>query len=464
MDAYVLTQPSETSVAGPASTLAPVAEAERISSIDVMRGVALLGIALMNIVFSGLPIAADWNPKVGGGATGLNLAAFFLQYVLFDGKMRGLFSMMFGASTYLLIGRLDGRGAGLRAAEIYYRRILWLMLIGLVHAYLIWHGDILYPYALLGLVLLPLLRVRPRNLLITAEVMLLLMTAGDVGKGFYIRTTHDGAMQADKADAARKPLTDDQKAARTEWQEIGKYFSPSAEDLRKEKAMYSGSYFNLVAKRAVILFKEWHAMPFYLDNWDMFTMMLVGIAFIKTGVLGAERSFVFYWRLLAVSYGISLPIGAFAAWKSWQQGFEPLQTLFTFSTYQLARVGMTLGHAALILLLCKYGVWPAMRARLAAVGKTALSNYIAHSLIYGLVFCGYGFNLFDKLQRYQLYYVVLGMWIFSLVWSPIWLQHFRFGPLEWVWRSLTYWKRQPMLISQPVCRIMNPVALTEPRP
>jgi len=464
MDAYVLTQPSETSVAGPASTLAPVAEAERISSIDVMRGVALLGIALMNIVFSGLPIAADWNPKVGGGANGLNLAAFFLQYVLFDGKMRGLFSMMFGASTYLLIGRLDGRGAGLRAAEIYYRRILWLMLIGLVHAYLIWHGDILYPYALLGLVLLPLLRVRPRNLLITAEVMLLLMTAGDVGKGFYIRTTHDGAMQADKADAARKPLTDDQKAARTEWQEIGKYFSPSAEDLRKEKAVYSGSYFNLVAKRAVILFKEWHAMPFYLDNWDMFTMMLVGIAFIKTGVLGAERSFVFYWRLLAVSYGISLPIGAFAAWKSWQQGFEPMQTVFTFSTYQLGRVGMTLGHAALILLLCKYGVWPAMRARLAAVGKTALSNYIAHSLIYGLVFCGYGFNLFDKLQRYQLYYVVLGMWIFSLVWSPIWLQHFRFGPLEWVWRSLTYWKRQPMLISQPVCRIMNPVALTEPRP
>jgi uncharacterized protein len=464
METYVLTQPSAASAAEVASTLSPVAEAERISSIDVMRGVALLGIALMNVVFSGLPFAADWNPKVGGGATGLNLGAFFLQYVLFDGKMRGLFSMMFGASTYLLIGRLDGRGAGLRAAEIYYRRILWLMLIGLVHAYLIWHGDILYPYALLGLVLLPLLRVRPRNLLITAEVMLLLMTAGDVGKGFYIRTTHDGAMQADKADAARKPLTDDQKAARTEWQEIGKYFSPSAEDLRKEKAVYSGSYFNLVAKRAVILFKEWHAMPFYLDNWDMFTMMLVGIAFIKTGVLGAERSFVFYWRLLAVSYGISLPIGAFAAWKSWQQGFEPMQTVFTFSTYQLGRVGMTLGHAALILLLCKYGVWPAMRARLAAVGKTALSNYIAHSLIYGLVFCGYGFNLFDKLQRYQLYYVVLGMWIFSLVWSPIWLQHFRFGPLEWVWRSLTYWKRQPMLISQPVCRIMNPVALTEPRP
>jgi uncharacterized protein len=451
MGTYVLTQPSATSGAEPAPMmLAPVAEAERISSIDVMRGVALLGIALMNIVFSGLPLAADWNPKVAGGATGINLGAFFVQYVLFDGKMRGLFSMMFGASAYLLIGRLDGRGAGLRAAEIFYRRILWLMLIGLIHAYLIWHGDILYPYALLGLVLLPLLRARPRNLLIAAGVMLVLMTAEDIGKGFYIRKTHDTALAADQAEAAKKPLTDEQKDARTQWQDIRKYFSPSAEDLRKEKAMYSGSYFNLVAKRAVLLAKEWHAMPFYLDNWDMFTMMLVGIAFIKTGVLAAERSFAFYWKLLAISYGICLPIGAFAAWKSWQQGFEPLQTLFTFSTYQMARVGMTLGHAALILLLCKYGVWPALRARLAAVGKTALSNYIAHSVIYGVVFYGYGFNLFDKLQRYQLYYVVLGMWIFSLIWSPIWLKHFRFGPLEWVWRSLTYWKRQPMRIGQPI--------------
>ncbi len=447
METYVLTQPAATSGAEPVLTLAPVAEAERISSIDVMRGVALLGIALMNIIFSGLPMAADLNPKVAGGSTGLNLGAFFLQYVLFDGKMRGLFSMMFGASTYLLIGRLDGRGAGLRAAEIYYRRILWLMLIGLAHAYLIWHGDILYPYALLGLVLLPLLRLRPRNLLIVAGVILVLMTAEYVGRGFYIRSIHDLAMQADQAEAAKKPLTDEQKAARTDWQDARKYFTPSPEDLRKEQEMYSGSYFNLVGKRAVLLVKEFHSTPFYLDNWDMFTMMLVGIAFIKTGVLSAERSFKFYWRLLAVSYGICLPIGAFAAWKSWQQGFEPLQTVFTFSTYQLARVGMTLGHAALILLLCKYGVWPRLRARLAAVGKTALSNYIAHSVIYGLVFYGYGFNLFDKLQRYQLYYVVLGMWIFSLIWSPIWLKHFRFGPLEWVWRSLTYWKRQPMTIS-----------------
>jgi uncharacterized protein len=105
---------------------------------------------------------------------------------------------------------------------------------------------------------------------------------------------------------------------------------------------------------------------------------------------------------------------------------------------------MTFGHAAFLLLMCKYGVLRGLQARLAAVGQKAFSNYIAHSLIYGFVFYGYGLHLFDKLQRYQLYYVVAGLWIFSLVASPLWLRHFRFGPLEWAWRSLTYWKRQPM--------------------
>ncbi len=444
MSTEILPQPS--AIAEPAPVMAPVSESERISSIDVMRGLALLGIALMNIVFSGLPLAANFNPKVSGGSTGLNLAAFFLQYVLFDGKMRGLFSIMFGASTYLLIGRLDSRGGGLRAAQTYYRRILWLGLFGIVHAYLIWHGDILYPYALLGLVLLPLLSLKPRNLLIVAGVFLLLMTAKSVGMGFELQKTHKLVMEADQADAAKKPLTEEQKSARATYQEIRKYFSPSAEDLKKEKEMYSGSYFHLVGKRAAQV-KEWHSTPFYLDGWDMFPMMLVGIAFIKTGVLSAERSAAFYWRLMAISYAICLPISAFAAWKSWQQGFEPLQTVFTYSTYQLGRFGMTVGHAALLLLLCKYGVFKGLQARLAAVGKMAFSNYILHSFIYGFVFYGYGFSLFDKLQRYQLYYVVLGMWIVSLAWSPIWLNHFRFGPLEWCWRSLTYWKRQPMKVA-----------------
>jgi uncharacterized protein len=426
--------------------VAPVSASERISSIDVLRGTALLGIAIMNIIFSGLPMAADWNPKVSGGATGPNLAAFFLQYVLFDGKFRGIFSIMFGASSYYLVSRAVSRGAGIQAAEVYYRRNLWLLVFGMVHAYLIWHGDILYPYALLGLVLFPLHKARPKWLLVAAGVSVLMMSGYQIIGGFRVQNTHRLAMEAEKLTKEHKTLTDEQKKAQTEWERQRKYFNPSKDDLKKEHEMYSGNYFHLVAKRAAMV-KEWHSAPFYLFGWDMFTMMMVGIAFAKTGVLSASRSTKFYTTMMLCAYAIGLPIGSMAAYLAYKQGFEPLQTVFVFTTYQMARIAMTLGHMSVLLLICKAGLFAGMQRRLAAVGQMAFSNYIAHSLVYGFVFYGYGFNLFDKLQRYQLYYAVLGMWAVSLVVSPIWIARYRFGPLEWCWRSLTYWKRQPMRLA-----------------
>lgn len=428
--------------------LAPVSAEERISSLDVLRGCALLGIALMNILFSGLPLAAGFNLNVAGGSTGPNLAAFFVQYILFDGKMRGIFSMMFGAGSYLFIERGVKRGIGMLGAELYYRRVLWLMLFGIIHAILIWHGDILYPYALLGLVLLPLRSASPKSLFITAGLCIALMTGAQVAEGFKLQKTHKLALEAEAAIKAGKTPTEEQKDAKKQWEDGRKYFSPTAEDLKKEAEVYSGTYFHLVGKRAAIV-KEWHSAPFYMFGWDMFTMMLVGIAFAKIGVLSASYSNRFYRNMLLAGYGFGLPIGAISAFLAYKQNFEPLQTIFTFSTYQSARLAMTLGHTALILLICKSGMFAKLRQALAAVGQTAFSNYILHSLIYGFVFYGYGFGLYGKLQRYQLYYVVLGMWIFSLITSPIWLSYFRFGPLEWCWRSLTYWKRQPMRLKQP---------------
>jgi uncharacterized protein len=408
--------------------LAPVRENDRISSVDVVRGAALLGIGLMNIIYSGLPVSAVFNPKVAGGATGLNLAAYFIESILVDNKMRGLFSMMFGASACLLIERLEQRGA-----EIFTRRVLWLMLFGIVHAYLIWGGDILYNYALLGLVLPPLVRVRPRNLLIGAGVVWLFLTGQSVVHGLQLRRTHALAETGDKA-------------AKAEWQETLSIFNPSSADIQQDKDMFGGSYFHLVGKRAEQV-KELHSTPFYLNSLDSFAMMLVGIAFIKSGVLSARRSVGFYWRMLAVSYAIGLPISIFAAWTSWRDGFGPELNIFVFSTEYIGVAGVMFGHLAALVLICKYDLVSPLRERVAAVGRMAFSNYIAHSLIYGFVFYGYGFNLYDKLQRYQLYCALLGMWAFSLIWSPLWLWRFRFGPLEWGWRSLTYWSRIDVRVS-----------------
>jgi len=124
--------------------------------------------------------------------------------------------------------------------------------------------------------------------------------------------------------------------------------------------------------------------------------------------------------------------------------YDIVATMFWNVPYEIGRVAVALAHASVIILLVKGARMRWLTDRLAAVGQMAFSNYISHSIVYALFFYAPGLRMFGQLQRYQLYYVVLGLWIFSLVWSPIWLRSFRFGPLEWCWRSLTYWKPQPM--------------------
>src|SRR6185436_11512077 len=131
-------------------------------------------------------------------------------------------------------------------------------------------------------------------------------------QGFRIQKTHRLAMEAEKALAAKQTLTDEQKEAKKTWENQRKYFNPTAEDLKKEREMYSGSYFHLVGKRAALV-REWHASPFYMNGWDMFTMMLVGIAFAKMGLLSASLPMRTYQWMMWIGYGIGLPIGAASA-------------------------------------------------------------------------------------------------------------------------------------------------------
>ena len=187
--------------AAPAA-VAPVANRERIASIDALRGVALLGILLMNIIVFGLPMSAGNNPTSAGGHTSLNLAFWYISQIFFEGKMRALFSMLFGAGVTLFTLRAEERDGGLRVADIYYRRTLWLIVFGLLHAYFIWVGDILYAYGLVGLMLFPLRKVRPMALLVAGA--LLLMTAG--GKmawdNYTLIQIRDKALAADRVVAA----------------------------------------------------------------------------------------------------------------------------------------------------------------------------------------------------------------------------------------------------------------------
>jgi uncharacterized protein len=422
----------------------PVSSAERLRMLDVLRGAALLGIALMNIVFSGLPIAAYANPNLWGGNDPLNVGILAVQWVLFDGKMRALFSMMFGAGIVLFMQRALERDNSVRATDLLLRRMLWLILFGALHGWLIWAGDILYAYGLYGLLLVPMRNVRPRRQLITAGVFLVLLSAAVVGQGFSQRSTRNEAMAARAVEAQGKPLTKEQQDAKKEWDEIYNRVLPSKEKLQEEIDNYRKGYGGVMTQRVPVM-RQLNFVPVYFPGGvDIWALMLIGMALFKLGVLQGERSTGFYLRLAAAGYGFGIVVNSLSTYGMITSNYDIIATTFWNAPYELGRVAVALGHASLVILIAR-GEWMRwLTDRLAAVGQMAFSNYISHSIIYALFFYAPGLRMFGQLQRYQLYYVVLGMWILSLAWSPIWLRYFRFGPLEWCWRSLTYWQRQPM--------------------
>jgi len=300
-------------------TLAPVRLEERISALDTVRGFALLGILVMNILAFGLPYAASWNPAAAGGSTGWNLFTWALIEVLADGKMRAIFSLVFGASVLLLVERLSRKGTGVDAADIHYRRMLWLLLFGLIHAYLIWFGDILFPYALMGLLLFPLRKLSSRALLIAAGIMMLVMTGDNVRYYFQQKNEQREYAQILAEEKAGKTLSADQQDTKKDWEDTLRDVSPSADDLKKETDAHRGSYFQLVAFRAKQVLRM-HSRPIYLPNpwFDFLAMMLFGMAFLKLGILTAARSLRFYVWLAVLSFAIGLPAHVLLVWWFWK--------------------------------------------------------------------------------------------------------------------------------------------------
>ena len=383
-----------------ATSYAPVATQDRLFTLDVLRGAALLGILLMNIVNFGLPRAAYQNPDLWGGNEAPNLAAFAIHWIFFQGKMRGLFSAMFGAGMVIFMERAAARDNSVRAADLYCRRMLWLMAFGIVHSWLIWSGDILYSYALCGLLLFPLRNLSPKALFITGGAALLAWQVFISANGFLMLSTRNAAVAARAEEAAGRTLTKEQQEARKAWD-----------------------------------------LPLYGDVWGM---MLIGMGLYKLGVLQGTRSRLFYLRMALIGYGIGVPLNAFTTYAMISSHYEIITIYMANMPHQLGRASVALGHAAVLLLLAREIRWRWLTSPLAAVGQTALSNYIATSIICALIFFTPGLGLIGQLQRYQLYFVVAGVWIFNLAWSPWWLRSYFFGPLEWCWRSLTYWRRQPM--------------------
>jgi uncharacterized protein len=424
------------------ANLTPVEKQERIYSLDILRGFVVLGILLMNIVGFGL-WGAYRDPTVAGGATGLNLYVWETTTMFFEGTMRALFSLLFGVGMFILTERLEKKGGGINVADIYFRRTLWLIFFGLVHAYLLlWGGEILFSYGIMGLLIFSFRKLAAKKL---AAIAIFLIICGNIWDYADHRSNIKLVQNASTAKqyiTQGKPLTKELKDAQTEWDK--KQYERSTEFLNDKVDHMRKGYFQIVGFLAPLNKESDMHDSYRWDLWDIFSMMLLGIALFKWNVITAKRSYKFYSLMVLIGYTIGLSINYYELQTILDSKFSFLGFSQSTLTYYWGRLFTAMGHVGLIMIFCKLQIIPWFKASIASVGKMALTNYLMHSIICMIVFTGVGLGLFGRLQRYELYYVVFSIWIFQLILSPIWLTYFRFGPVEWLWRSLTYLKAQPM--------------------
>lgn len=427
------------------SVITPASPSERILVLDVIRGVALLGILLMNILLFAFPDAAYSNIHAWGQDNEHNRLLVSLMYLLGEGKMRALFSMVFGASAVIFLEKAERHGAGISAADLYFRRMLWLMAFGTVHAYLIWWGDILYTFALFGLILFVFRSVSFRNLLLTAGTLAIILFSGYVWKASEASAVVKNFPEVSSSLKTGEPLSPEQLSITNPATRLYNRLLLSPDEIEKQVAAYRGNYSQNLGMRVRQAWDSQRSTLYFPQGWDMFSIMLLGMALYKSGILTGKKSKTFYgWN--AVSWGaLGLMVNGWAIMIFHEWNFQPIARVLARPAVDVGRISMLFCYVAGLIFFVQTERFSWLMKALAAVGRMAFSNYIAQSLICSVIFYGgYGLGLFGKLDRVQLLPIVFGIWMINLTWSVLWLRYFQFGPLEWCWRSLTYWKKQPM--------------------
>ncbi|WP_299324249.1 DUF418 domain-containing protein [Parasphingopyxis sp.] len=394
--------------------------AVRHMELDAVRGFAVMGIVLMNIFFFAMPSAAYFNPRAWGGMETPDLAAWALSFVFVEDKMRGLFLALFGASAMLVIERTRSRGGN--GARRHWVRMGWLLVFGLAHAVLLANNDILRLYAITGLVLPLFANLSVRGLLIWTGALLCVHLAAL------------GYLALNWLAAHRYVLDNPEEAQILTLQE--RMFGVDQSAIEAQHALFTGGYGDIVASRLANvegpLIGLAAMLPITLAG------MLLGVALLRSNMLTGGWDTARYRRWAVIGFvGGGIPLAMLAAW-AFASDFAAVvigaNALVWSAPFDML---MTVGWAALLILTIRRFAESRLIARVAAAGRVALTNYIGASLVLGLIFYGWGLGLFGQIGRIEAYPFAFGTMVLMLLWSKPWLAHFRYGPLEWLWRSLS---------------------------
>lgn len=394
----------------------PVSATARIGSLDVLRGFAVLGILVMNIQSFAMVGSAYMNPTSWGDMSGANGIIWHASHVLADSKFMALFSILFGAGIVLVSQRRQS--AGKSPAALHYRRMLGLLGIGLIHAYLFWYGDILVPYAICGSIVFVVWSVRARWLVLGSISLLIIGVLSILLIGFSLEFM---------------PEKDHQEMQDTVW-------APTPAEIDKELATYRGPWLPQLAHRAETTIMIQTAGLFML-SWRITGLMLLGMALLKTGFLSGRSTNRTYFSVLIVGSLIGFPLVSWGitrnAAANWSMNFSMFSG--TLPNY-FASILIALAYVAGIQLLLRSAIRRVLVDWLAPVGRMALTNYLSQTLLCTLIFYGHGLALFGSVNRRQQLIIVVAIWIVQILFSKFWMARFRFGPCEYAWRAMTYLK------------------------
>jgi uncharacterized protein len=411
-------------------TIAPVGTGDRIDTLDFIRGLAVMGILAANIVAFGQPMDAYMYPAAfltdAGDPGGWMWIA---QFILIDGKMRGLFTLLFGAGMYLFMEKAWAKG---ESRKLQAWRLAILMLFGMIHFFFIWPGDILFYYALFGFIALACIRWSVKTQLrvgLAGYILGALLMGASLSFPWLVTDTALG--ESTPAFAAKRG------------EMIAGVDAALAESQVVNTAIATGDYATLVTHR---LTEQWwqplaNAPLFLLESLPL---MLIGMALYRMGFFSGhlDRAKMLRWGWVGVITGALAHLAMGLAVQS--GGFSFYGTLAAFAGWSvLPRLWMVLGMAALLVVYAPSATgWLGERVR--AAGRAAFTNYLGTSVVMMFVFHGWALGLFGELNRPQLYIVVALACVLMLAWSKPWLDRYRYGPLEWLWRCLTYRRVFPL--------------------
>ncbi|QIK79211.1 DUF418 domain-containing protein [Sphingomonas piscis] len=400
---------------------------DRIVTLDVTRGIAVMGIFSVNVVGMAMIQSAYFYPPAFGFDGLGDRIMWLLNFIFIDGKLRGLFSVMFGASILLVMDA--ARRAGRDPWKTHYARMLVLLGFGLLHFFVLWWGDILTHYAAVGMVVVLLSKLNAQRLFALSAVAFIAFAA----PGVYFFNKEAQSYHHSLEPGAPPEL-------KKKWAERMAGIRPDAKAISEDRAAHASipAHFRAAQEKGPLAPLD--LGPLWIETLGF---MLLGMAGYKSGFLTGAWDDRRYCRVAILCFGGPLVIFAAFGAYAWQYGFAPIEFTMVNRIYAPPlRPIMAMGIAALIILMFREG--SALRDRFAAVGRTAFSNYIACTLIGTFVFYGFGLDLYAQLSRGEAWLLVPPVWAFMLLWSKWWLERFHYGPLEWLWRSLSRLELQPL--------------------